>query len=129
MSTSTARAPGSAGHPTTYQVLEHELRVSHVDASQVAVVGRGDAGIHLLLSEDAAEALAGLLVRYDAVDRDQLENFDPELWLHVAVDLLANKAMTLHADQAPVIARGYAPRWSERRRAVLRAVDQDGCGS
>ncbi|NGZ99428.1 hypothetical protein G5V59_00385 [Nocardioides sp. W3-2-3] len=76
---------------------QHHTSTAHV--GQVAVAGRDDSGaITLRLTPDAAEALAGVLARYDAVHSMfspdyQAAQYDGDLWIHVGVDLLAQKAL------------------------------------
>lgn len=77
--------------------------VSRSQVGQVVTVGRSPDGIYLHATEAAAEVLAAVLARYDAAQSAFYSqpghadpDYDTDLWVHVAVDLLAAKALNLH---------------------------------
>jgi hypothetical protein len=133
--------------PVTYEVIESRPLDSTVDPDQIAIVGRTNEGITLLLSPAAAGVAAQLLIRYEAlvaaarkgdilvderagVDITSVEGYDSDLWAHIAIDLLSARAMTLGAaalGQEVVYARaasGYLPPKPNRRLDLVAAGPQ-----
>ncbi|GAA3664457.1 hypothetical protein GCM10022237_25680 [Nocardioides ginsengisoli] len=97
-------------------VTEAQTHLSTKHVGQAVVVGRDDAGeITMRMTPAAAEALAEILTRYEAAHKHLTDaylarDYDPDLWVHVGVDLLAAKAMQLslgHVETSPV--SGYLP--------------------
>lgn len=96
MTINTAHATPGGQIAAPYQVIESQLHASADHVDQVAVVGRSNDGIHILLTEPAAEVLAKLLIRATSEPED-VEHLDNDLWAHVAIDLLANRALAMNA--------------------------------
>lgn len=86
-----------------YQVVESQLQASREHVDQVAVVGRSNDGVHVVMTPAAAEALAKILVQhYTAHQHKQLpelDDFDASFWTHLSVDILVAKAHALAASQ------------------------------
>lgn len=108
--------PAGRTQPVTYSVMESRPLVSDGDADMVVITGRTNEGITLLMSTKAADVLAQLLARYEAAHQRMLasggedgvvsleavevaavDNYDPDVWTHTVVDLLANRGMALSA--------------------------------
>lgn len=119
---------------STYQVTETQPLVSPKRVGQAAIVGRDTTGgIHLHLTHAAAEALAGILARYEAVHtafrkhhgEDADDDYDADLWVHVAVNLLATRALAIATARPGTLQRQTAYASSElpspRPRAEVEA--------
>lgn len=116
---------------STHTVIESQKHLSNAHVGQAAVVGRHDTGeVHLRMTPDAAQVLAGVLAQYAApkahlAERYDVADHDPDMWNHVAVDLRAAKAMAGSlspvGDQvAPV--SGYLPPRSAKGAATAVVV-------
>lgn len=99
---------------TTYEVVESHP-ITGENPAHTVTVGRSPAGIHLVLSEAAADVLAGVLVRYNALRREdfvhgvpvstlaEIVGSDHMLWNHTAIDILTARAMNLHLDNVETV--------------------------
>lgn len=128
--------------PVTYEVIEARPLDSKTYVDQIVITGRTNEGITLLLSTEAADVVAQLLVRYEAlvaaarngdvlidadagVDITSVEGYDSDLWAHVAIDLLSARAMTLGAaalGQEVVYASTALPASPARRLELVDAA-------
>lgn len=102
MSTSIHEAdPGPSDETRIYEVIESRPVPSEDHVGQVVAAGRSAAGIHLLLTDQAVEVLAHILFHHeDAVAHEQItrvDRYDPSMWSHVAIDLLAARALNVTA--------------------------------
>lgn len=95
-----------------YDVIAGRPIMAPTNVGQVVTVSRSDAGIHMLLTEQAGEALATILARWDSVRSAfartdpstadlYSDSYDSDLWHHVGIDLLCAKALNLHSDHPP----------------------------
>jgi hypothetical protein len=130
--------------PEQFTITESQQHTSAQHVGHVAVVGRDTQGsITLRMTPAAAETLAAILTRYDALHGlltgdYQAAGFDGDLWVHVGVDLLAQKAMQLSvglvdeltalvpAVDVPPPASGYLPPRARRGHPEPAATTPPG---